>query len=155
MEIIIDNISKNRKLNQVILTLPSSAKTYSASLLLRDYYRNLDIDYGRENDWRYYYIVRRHFLRKVKRNGHWVCHYCDKPVYKMPVRNNNRQNVKDCISVDHKIPASECVDILDTSNFLESCSKCNRDKGAIPYHEFKARLRKAKLKKERFELSLV
>lgn len=145
MEIIIDNISKNRKLNQVILTLPSSANTYSASLLLREHYRDLDVSYGYESDWRYYYIVRRHFLRKIKRNGHWVCHYCGKPVYKMPVRNKNRQNVKDCITVDHKIPASECTDILETSNFVESCYKCNKEKGNMPYEIFK----------ERFELSLV
>lgn len=155
MQIITNNISKNKKLNHVILDMPLTARTYSASLLLRDYYRDLDIDYNRENDWRYYYIVRRHFLRKVKRNGHWVCHYCQKPVHNMLIRNKNRQSIKNRITVDHKIPASECTDILDTSNFLECCYECNRDKGNIPYHEFKARLRKAKLKKEKLELSLV
>jgi len=157
VEIINDNISRNRKLNQVILTYPTTPKSYSASLLLREYYRGLDFDYGRENDWRYYFIVRRHYLRKVKRNGHWVCHYCGEPVYKMPKRNKTKQYIKNCITVDHVIPASQCDDILDTRNYVECCYRCNNDKGNLPYNVFKARLEKSRLRKAKQikELSLV
>ncbi len=138
--IIIDKLSPNKKLAHLIIDMPLTAKSYSASLLLREYYQDLDVSFNQENDWRYYYIVRRHFLRKVKQNGHWTCHYCGKPVYNMPERNKNRQSIKNCITVDHKIPAYKCGDILDTSNFVECCYKCNQDKGEIPYEYFKEKL---------------
>ena len=153
MEILIDNISKNRKLNHVILTMPSTPKSYSASLLLREYYRDLDVSFSQENDWRYLFIVRRYFLRKVKKNGHWTCHYCGKPVYKMSQRNKKRQSVKDCITIDHMNPASQIEDTLDTKNFVECCFKCNIEKSDMPYHEFKAKKRKLIAEKQK-KLSL-
>lgn len=54
----------------------------------------------------------------------------------MPQRNKNRQNVKNCITVDHKIPASECDDILDTSNYVESCYQCNHEKNDMTYEDY-------------------
>jgi len=153
MKIVFNNISKNRRLNHVILTIPSSPKSYSASLLLRNYYQDLDVSYSQENDWRYLFIVKRHFLRKVRRNGHWTCHYCHKPVYNLPKRNKNRQNIKDCITIDHMIPASKVDNILDNSNFVECCFKCNSEKGDTPYHIFKNKKAKSIAEKQR-KLSL-
>lgn len=137
MEIVKERISKNFRVFHNIMDMPSSARSYSSFLLLREHYRDLDIDFNQENDWRYLFIVRRHWLRKRKKlhNGHWVCHYCNKPVYHQSER-NKRTNRKDCITVDHKIPASQCNDILDTKNFLESCYKCNHEKGDMSYEEF-------------------
>ena len=137
-EIIIDKISNKRYLNHIIICDPSSASSYASSLLLREQYRNLDISTSEDNeDWRYYFIVRRHFLRKQKKDSKWICHYCDKDVYKMPERNKKRQDTKNCITVDHIVPVSECENKLNTLNFVECCYKCNQEKGTKTYEEFK------------------
>jgi len=137
MEIIREKISKNFQVFHIITDMPENARSYSAFLLLREYYRDLDISYNEQNDWRYLFIVKRHWLRKQKKlhDGHWVCHYCHKPVYNQSPR-NSRKNRKDCITVDHMHPASKCNDVLDTKNFAECCYKCNSEKGDMSYDEF-------------------
>lgn len=71
----------------------------------------------------------------------------------MPKRNKNRQSVKDCITVDHVVPVSQCDDKLDTSNFVECCFKCNIEKSDMPYHVFKAKKAKSIAEKQK-KLSL-
>ena len=107
-------------------------------MLLVSYYQDRDIDYN-ENDWRYYFIVRRHFLRKRKKinGGVWYCHYCGKTIRKIQKRNSKWQR-PGCVTVDHKIPQTDPrCDRLDTSNMFESCNKCNCEKGNRPYEEFR------------------
>jgi hypothetical protein len=78
--IIEEKIYKNQKIRHIIYECDTiNPKSYSSLLLLNDYYKNLDIEFG-EFDWRYYFIARRTFLRRKRKEhgGHWVCHYCGK-----------------------------------------------------------------------------
>jgi len=137
--IIEEKISKNQKMNHIIFEeVPVNPRAYSSLLLLNDYYKNLDIDVD-GFDWRYYFIARRTYLRRKRKEhgGYWVCHYCGKKIYKIQVRNKQYQNNRnDLITVDHKIPKEECEDITDSNNFVECCYKCNIKKDNMPYDEF-------------------
>lgn len=137
--IIEEKISKNLKMNHIIFNdTPISPKTYSSMLLLNEYYKNMDIDFD-GYDWRYYFIARRTYLRRKRKEhgGHWVCHYCGRKIYKIQERNKLWQkNSDELITVDHKIPKEECEDITDSKNFIECCYKCNVKKGNKPYDEF-------------------
>lgn len=140
METIINKISSRTAEKHLIYCDPFDASTYSAAILLREKYRNLDVTVREEKDWRYLFIVKRHFLRKAKKDGKWTCHYCKKDIFKKPLRSKKRQSLKDCVTIDHKIPASECEDKLDTKNFLPCCYKCNQRKGFMSYEEFKSKM---------------
>jgi hypothetical protein len=115
-----------------------SPKTLISYLLLKDYYRDLDISMNEEYDWGYYFIVRRHFLRKMNKlnGGYWKCHYCGKVITIMQERNSKSLN-KNAITVDHKLALANGGDLLDTKNMVESCYKCNHEKEDKSYDEFK------------------
>jgi len=135
-----ENVSKNRKHYHLIFNeTPDSPRSYASAILLRDYYQEKDIDIWYDDDWRYYFIVRRHFLRKKRKEhgGIWVCHYCDKPVHFIQVRGKSYQkNHKNLITVDHKIAISTGGDELDTNNMVECCYDCNKEKETTPYEIF-------------------
>jgi hypothetical protein len=137
--IIEEKTSNKQKIRHIIYEYDFiNSKTYSSLLLLNNYYKERDIDFTKY-DWRYYFIARRTFLRRKKKEhgGHWVCHYCGKKIYKIQVRNKIYQdNRNDLITVDHKIPKEECEDITDSENFIECCNKCNIKKGNTPYEIF-------------------
>lgn len=144
MELITFCPSRNWKLNHLIFLEEINPKSYAGSILLKDYYQSLENNQIGpsiwQTDWRYYFIVRRLWLRKnrVKLNGDkfWVCHYCGRHIHKMPIRNKNHQNLHECVTVDHKIPKSDGIDILDTNNFLVSCYDCNSKKKSTSYENF-------------------
>jgi len=137
--IVKEKISSRRSMNHIIFNdEPDNPKTLSSYMLLVNYYQDRDITFQEENDWRYYFIVRRHFLRKKRKEngGHWKCHYCGKVITKMQKRNTKWQQPW-CITVDHIVPQSDPdCDPLDTSNMVESCHKCNNEKGTTPYDIF-------------------
>jgi len=136
MELVREKLSKRNVLNHLIFIENLDPSTYASALLLKQYYQDHDISFIRGKDWRYLFIVKRTWLRHVKNNGHWTCHYCGTKLYKLPKRNKNRQSVKDCVTIDHKIAASKTEDPTDSSNFLECCFKCNRDKKDMSYEKF-------------------
>lgn len=132
-------IGRNTTVHHNILSQDVSIKSYASLLLLNEYYQNLDVEYTEGNDWRYYYIVRRHFLRKQKRinGGFWICHYCKKPIYNLQPRNIKKEpHRKLNITVDHIIPVSKGGSLLDTKNMVECCYTCNNDKGITSYNEY-------------------
>jgi len=124
---------------------PPSTPSYASAILLKESLKIQEESVGGpaiwQKDWKYYFIVRRLWLRKqkVEVNGDkfWVCHYCGKHIHKMPERNKQHQNLHKCVTVDHKVPKSEGIDILDTNNFLVCCYDCNTKKKSIPYELFK------------------
>lgn len=136
MKLISFKTSRNWKYNHLIFIEPKNPKSYASSILLKNYYQSLEDPGDWQTDWRYYFIVRRHWLRKQKKNGIWVCHFCGKEIHKMPERNKQHQDVHKCVTVDHKIPKSNGIDILDTLNFLVSCYDCNTKKKSTPYELF-------------------
>jgi hypothetical protein len=136
MELISIQTSRNTRYNHLIFLEEISQKSYASSVLLKEYYRSLEDPGDWQTDWRYYFIVRRHWLRKQKKNEVWVCHYCGKEIHKMPERNKQCQNLHKCVTVDHKVPKSEGIDILDTHNFLVACYDCNTRKKSTPYEIF-------------------
>lgn len=143
--IVKEKISTNQRIKHIIFNdSPANAKTLSSLILLKNYYRDNDISVSREEDWRYYFIVRRYFLRKKKREngGHWVCHYCETVITKMQDRNSKKAQ-RDCITVDHVVPQSdENCDKLDTKNMVECCHKCNQEKGTMSYDVYRQRKNK-------------
>jgi 5-methylcytosine-specific restriction endonuclease McrA len=137
--IVKEKISTKKNINHIIFNdKPNNARSLASYMLLINYYQDLDVSFSEENDWRYYFIVRRHFLRKKKKEngGFWVCHYCGKIMTKIQKR-NTKWIQPWCVTVDHIIPQSDPnCDKLDTSNMVECCSKCNVKKGTTPYAEF-------------------
>ena len=117
------------------------AKNYASAILLRDWYQRHDMDYVRATDWRYYFIVRRHFLRKKKREngGFWICHYCQKKLTLLQKR-GKRYSKPQAVTVDHKDPLAKGGDKLSTENMVECCSKCNQKKGNQSYEVYMKKL---------------
>jgi 5-methylcytosine-specific restriction endonuclease McrA len=113
------------------------AKTYASAILLREFYQNQDIDYIRARDWRYYFIVRRYFLRKMKaeHGGIWICHYCQKHMTVLQKR-GKRYSSRQAVTIDHKHALANGGMLLDTANMVECCSKCNQKKGDKGYHTY-------------------
>lgn len=142
MTIVVEKISHKHNMGHLIFGEPV-AKTYASAILLREWYRNQDIDYIRERDWRYYFIVRRHFLRKKKREhgGVWICHYCQKEMTMLQKR-GKRYSKPQAVTVDHKQALGRGGSKLDTENMVECCSKCNQKKGNKSYEVFMAKRNK-------------
>ena len=119
------------------------ATTYASAIMLREFYQKQDIDYIRARDWRYYFIVRRHFLRKKwkEHGGVWICHYCQKEMTVLQERGVHRKNIKykqklKAITIDHKHAVGNGGMILETENMVECCYTCNQKKGNKDYHEY-------------------
>jgi hypothetical protein len=136
MKLIRIKISKNTVVNHLIFDATIDCSSYAASILLHNYYKDLDEDYQREKDWRYLFIAKRTFLRHQKKEGKWYCHYCGIEMFNLPKRGVRVQNLKKCVTIDHKIPVCRCSDKTDSKNFLVSCHKCNIDKGSTEYKIF-------------------
>ena len=136
MQIITNKISRHTRENHIILCNPFDASSYAASILLRNKYQHLDISFIENKDWRYLFIVKRYFLRKQKKNGKWICHYCLRDIFKMPKRNKKHQNTKDCVTIDHKDPICKCEDKSDIKNMVVCCPECNQNKGSMSYEHF-------------------
>lgn len=148
MELVTFRLSRNQKENHIIFDETKNPKTFASSVLLREYYQGLQDPGDWYTDWRYYFIVRRHWLRKQKQNGVWHCHYCGTEISKMPVRGKKHQNLHQCVTVDHKVPRSEGIDELDTKNFLVSCYSCNTKKHSTPYEIFMSAMAWARAQKK-------
>lgn len=138
MIVVKEKFSSRRDMNHLIYSDNPVDTSWAASLLLKELYISLDDDYRYQTEWHYLFIAKRHWLRKKRKEhgGHWVCHYCGDKVYKMAKRNNQYQKTTDCITIDHKIPKSQCEDATDTKNFLECCDKCNQEKSDMSYDKF-------------------
>jgi len=76
METIKFQLSRNTKEIHKIFSDPSTP-SYASAILLKDYYKHLDDPEEYQTDWRYYFIVRRLWLRKnrieVDGDKFWVC----------------------------------------------------------------------------------
>ena len=138
MTIIIEKISNKHRLGHLIFDDNINSKSYANAVLLRDYYQDHDIDFSRDNDWRYYFIVRRHFLRKKKKEngGKWICHYCKEEMTKLQKRNSRHIRGKNYVTIDHKVALANGGNKLSTENMVESCSDCNEKKGKQNYRVF-------------------
>ena len=155
MELITFRLSRHQKENHLIFDETENPKSYASAILLKKYYEELEDPGDWYTDWRYYFIVRRHWLRKQKQkhDGTWHCHYCEREITQMPERNKKHQNLHNCVTIDHKVPKSEGIDELDTKNFLVSCYRCNTKKKSTPYEIFMSAIawareqKKNKLKK--------
>ena len=138
MEIVTERIAKNHVHNHLIFFEISDPSTLASYVLLKDYYRDLDITVQEEKDWRYLFIVKRTFLRHQKVDGKWTCHYCAKELHYMHERGHKtrRNQHRKYVTVDHKEPACKCTDKTDSKNFLVACHRCNELKGPMNYSTF-------------------
>ena len=136
MTTVVERISNRHNINHLIFG-DAVAKTYANAILLREFYRKQDIDYIRIADWRYYFIVRRHFLRKKRKehNGVWICHYCQKEMTVLQTR-NKRCGSRQSVTIDHKHALVNGGDKLSTANMVECCFKCNQKKGSKSYENY-------------------
>ena len=103
MTIVVEQISNKHNMGHLIFGDKIAPQSYANAVLLRQYYQEHDIDCIRSKDWRYYFIVRRHFLRKKRREhgGVWVCHYCHKEMTVLQKR-GRRYSPRQAVTVDHK-----------------------------------------------------
>lgn len=138
--------SGNTKFNHVIYNENVSIKSQSSLILLNDYLREHDEDYIKSLWELQEYLNRRYiYLLKIKKTrGDLVCHYCGKNHLEIGFRsvvlsNQNNKNPK-LATIDHVIPVSKGIDILDETNWVVSCKKCNNKKGSKDYNEFKKRI---------------
>ncbi len=140
MTTIVEQISNKHKMGHLIFG-DAVAQTYANAILLRDFYQKQDIDFIRANDWRYLFIVRRHFLRRMKKEngGIWICHYCKKEMTILQKR-GKRYSSRQAVTIDHKHALAKGGMLLDTANMVECCSKCNQKKGNKCYHTYMSRL---------------
>lgn len=147
MTLAIERLSNKHNMGHLIFMETILPTTYANAVLLREYYQDHDIDFEEDRDWRYYFIVRRHFLRKQKRiHGKWECHYCQTEIQEMQTRNKKYQKKgKRALTVDHVVPLDKGGLKLDTSNMVVCCSKCNNKKGAMSYEDFLNKKRKSEL----------
>lgn len=138
--------SGSTKFNHVIYNENVSIKSQSSLILLNNYLRERDEDYIRSLWELQEYLNRRFiYLLKIKKSkGDLVCHYCGKNHLEIGFRsvvlsNQNNKNPK-LATIDHVIPVSKGIDILDETNWVVSCKKCNNKKGSKDYEEFKKRI---------------
>jgi len=138
MEIVRHRISNSLLHKHLIIDIPESPKSYSSLILLNRHYRRIDLGFDKKDwrAWRYLFIVKRTFLRHIKKDGKWDCHYCRKVLYKLPVRGTNKQEWNEIVTVDHVTPACQVEDKTDSSNFVACCAQCNKEKGSMSYEEF-------------------
>ena len=138
MTTIVEKIGGNTRIVHRILQKQNDPKSYASAIQLRNLYQQNDYDFIRLKDWRYYFIVRRHFLRKKKKEngGVWICHYCKKEMTLLQIRGKSRQQKFKAVTVDHKTPLDRGGDKLSTANMLECCFKCNQKKGNTPYEKY-------------------
>ena len=136
MTIVVEYLSTNRRVKHQIFG-DAIAKTYASAILLKEFYRKQDIDCIRARDWRYYFIVRRHFLRKKKKEncGVWICHYCQREIIVLQER-GKRYSSRQSITVDHKHALANGGNKLCTDNMVECCFRCNQKKGDKGYHTY-------------------
>ena len=134
MQMVQIKISTNCSEKHFILSEPEILSSYAAYILMKQNFKRLDREYQEKFDYRYYYIVKRRFLREEKRKnkGKWICHYCDQEVFKSLDSNT----LPNSLTIDHKNPISKGGSKIDTNNMLISCFKCNTKKRDIPYEEF-------------------
>lgn len=136
--------SGNTKVNHVIFNENSvSIKSQASLILLNDYLREMDEDYLiRTSELQEYLDKRFLFLIKTKRKeGDLACHYCKKPNLEIGYRNANLSQLnnknKKLATIDHVIPVSSgLIKILDESNWVVSCKRCNTKKGSKNYDDF-------------------
>lgn len=135
--------SGSTKFNHIIYSEDVSIKSYSALILLNEYLRENDEDFLRaELDLQEYLDKRHLFLIRTKRKkGDLVCHYCGKQHLQVGHRMANMSYLNNknpkLATIDHVVPVSSGIDILDESNWVVSCRKCNGRKGSMKYEEFK------------------
>jgi len=138
MKVVEEPISAKHKMGHLIFTEDVNPKSYASAVLLRQQYQKTDVDYVRLRDWRYYFIVRRHFLRKKRKEngGVWICHYCKKEMSILQVRGKRTSKKFKAVTVDHVTPLAMGGDKLSTANMVECCYKCNQKKGSMPYEKY-------------------
>ena len=117
-------------------------KSYDALILLNDYLRELDVDYMKSKWELQEYLNRRHlYLKKIKKQtGDLVCHYCGKNHLEIGHRDANlaylNNKNKMLATIDHVIPVSSGINVLDENNWVVACKKCNSRKGSMNYDDF-------------------
>lgn len=131
-----------------------SPKSMASLLLLNEALRELDIDYMRKKYELENYLIERHrYLNNIKKEtGDLVCHYCGKShldigyiEQEFLYLNNKNKNLA---TIDHVVPASTGIDILDTKNWVVACKKCNSRKGNSSYEDFVERMKKNKRRRD-------
>lgn len=143
------------KVSDIILDMPSDAKSLSAGVLLKDKLRRqefndvikliskfdgngkIDIDNPIAIT-----LNNLQFLKKKRESGKLKCEYCNKGplrVYDFNIRNNKRNskfNRNDGATCDHKIPISKGGDRFNYQNLAVCCYDCNNKKNNMNFEDW-------------------
>lgn len=126
-----------QRFNDLIFFEVDNPKTYAASVLLKDYYEQRDVDYINTFAYRMRRIAfSRNFLkRELKKKKVLCCAYCHQPNLKiefdgMKIPNNIKA------TIDHIEPISTGGGVFDVKNIAVACGKCNTLKSNMPVTDF-------------------
>ena len=107
---------------------------------LKDYFRELDIDYSENQRKRnlviegklHPSILHRIFLRKKEQEGKLQCVYCQKQLKRYIFERKTKVFPADAATIDHFVAVHNGGLKYHYSNFVVACIKCNNDKGILP-----------------------
>ena len=145
------SMSGSTKFNNVIYCEDVSIKSQSSLILLNDYLRERDEDFLRLEYELQEYLNKRYLflIREKRKTGDLICHYCNRVHLQAGYRYANMAHLNninpDLATIDHVIPVSSGIDVLDESNWVVSCKKCNGKKGSMKYEDFKLSLKNKKI----------
>lgn len=121
----------------------NSPKTYAASVLLKNYYWELDEDNRNSfaNRMRLIGFSRSYLTTTQQAKGSLKCSYCPKDNLIIELEGMRVPNGKKA-TIDHIIPISEGGALFDTNNICVACGSCNSKKGSLSVDEFLATRKK-------------
>lgn len=119
-------------------------KSYAALILLNEQLRHEDVDYKKEVRIQVYLNKRYKYLWRILiKKKDLVCHYCGRKHLYIGHRLLKYAGIdskrNDLATIDHVIPRSSGIDPMDETNWVVACRKCNGQKGAMDYKEFKTK----------------
>lgn len=119
------------------------AKTHAASILLKNYYFEHDIDniYSIANRMRMIGFSRKYLTHIKKTTGDLVCTYCHKPQLIIEREHMKVPNFSKA-TIDHIQALSEGGARFDYANICVACGKCNSRKGSLSVEDFLKIIRK-------------
>lgn len=115
----------------------TNAKTYAASVLLKNYYAERDVTYRNSFAYRMRQIgFSRNYLTSVlKETGELCCVYCKKSNLVIEL-DGMRVSEKNKATIDHIVPTSKGGDPFDYNNLCVACGTCNGEKSDMSVEEY-------------------
>ena len=123
--------SQNRSVYNYIIDQPTTSKSFSAHLLLKEKLWKLDPSKNWRLNGNRYNKFRKRFLKKhMNQYGKLTCIYCGRNdlIIGFKKRRPQRNEIEYIATIDHIYPISKGGDRYDENNCCVACPKCNMEK---------------------------